>query len=95
MEINISLHFGQGQRMGRVCNRGRRMHDFLEAVEPCHAPLVHLCQNGQAEHRTHEDIHIQKEGYEIRKLKLPICNHPAASQDNDDINEIGEEIDTS
>lgn len=95
MEINISLHLGQGQGMGRICNRGRCMHDFLEAVETSHAPLVHLCQNGQAEHGTHEDIHIQKESDEIRKLKFPLRNHPAAGQDNDDINEIGEEIDTS
>ena len=93
MEIDVPLYPAQGNRMRRVLDGRLGIHDFLEPLESRHAPLVHLRQDGQAEDRLHEDIHIEQERHEIGQEQRPFVNHPPAGEDHHHIDEVRKEID--
>lgn len=67
-------------RLRRVRHRRPDRHDFLEAVKSCHPALVHLCKDRQAEHRLHEDIHIEKKSHEIGKCQRARSDHEAPAR---------------
>ena len=92
-EIDVPFHPAQGNRMHRVLDGRLGIHDFLEPLESRHAPLVHLRQDGQAEDRLHEDIHIEQKCHEIGQEQRPFVNHPPAGEDHHHIDEVRKEID--